>query len=410
MKKSINKNIYTWNMKKRLHGTFQLNGSLALHSWYKYLAGFSAEFVLESLEKYNIKPDDTVLDFFGGVGTTSVVCKKNRIKSISIELNPFACFVANTKLNWNLDLEKAKILSKKLDSIKKEYNKIKILKENPLNKFFSNKILQKLLFIKNFSLKIDDNGVKNLFLLSLIKTLKPVSNCINFSPYFQYRNTPLKDARVFKIFEKNLYDMINDLERVSENNTISKIIFGDSKKEMKKIKDKSIDFIITSPPYLNNWDYSWITKLESIFLDYELKEIRKSFIKSSTYLLDKNDNLKTCIIPNQKIKLKILNLVNQLKEKRKESKDKKFDLMVLSYFNDMYIILKEMRRVMKKNSYSLIVLGDSGLYGVHIPTDKIIGEIGESLGIKLVDIEVLRKRSASRHNIPLRESVVIFKR
>ena len=122
--------------RKNLYGTFQLNGSLALHSWYKYLAGYSAQFVIDSLENYNIKPNDRVLDYFGGVGTTSVACKKNNIESIGIELNPFACFVAQTKLNWEVDLDKAIICLNDLNKVTGNYKKIKLAKNNALKKFF----------------------------------------------------------------------------------------------------------------------------------------------------------------------------------------------------------------------------------------------------------------------------------
>lgn len=393
---------------KKLFGTFQLNGSLAIHSWYTYITGFSAEFVLESLKKYNITPNLTVLDFFGGVGTTSTVCKQNKIPSISIELNPFACFVAKTKLNWNIDLDNAIKLLENLET-KFNYKKIKI-KNELLTKYFSTKILEKLLFIKQFSLTIKDKKVKDLFLLALIKILKSVSNCENFAPYFQHKEKKLRDASVFKIFKKNLLSMIDDLKKVENSNVKADIIVGDSRIEMKKIPNNSIDFIITSPPYLNNWDYSWITKLESDFLDLGLVEIKENFVKSSTYLLEKNDG-KECLIPFNNIKSIIEDLCNKIGEKRKNIRNgKKFDLIVKCYFNDMYSILKEMKRVMKKDSYSLIVLGDSALYDVHVETDEIIGKIGSALGLKLVGIDVLRSRRASRHNIPLRESVVIFKR
>ncbi len=410
MVKSINILGQEQDMKKRLYGTFQLNGSLALHSWYKYLAGFSAQFVLDALERYDIKHGDTVLDFFGGVGTTSVVCKKNKIKSISIELNPFACFVARTKLNWGADLDNTERLLDKLINQKENYKKIELDKNDQLNKFFSPKILRKILFIKKYSNKIEDEGIRDLFLLSLVKTLKPVSNCINFSPYFQYKDEKLNDARVFEIFFNNLRDMISDLRNVRKNNTPAKVIFGDSKEELKKLKSDSIDLIVTSPPYLNNWDYSWITKLESIFLDYELNNLREKLVRSSTYLLDKEDKNELSIIPDKKTKSEIEGLAKQLEGKKKNSNSKEFDKIVLTYFNDMYLILKEMKRVMKKDSHALIVLGDSGLYGVHVKTDEIIGKIGKSLGLKLVNIEILRRRTASRHKIPLRESVVIFKK
>ena len=138
--------------------------------------------------------------------------------------------------------------------------------------------------------------------------------------------------------------------------------------------------------------------------------MRDKLVRSSTYLLNKDDGTEECIIPDKKVKQEIESISKKLKKRKSNKSSKNFDIMVISYFNDMYVVLKEMKRVMKKNSHSLIVLGDSGLYGVHVKTDEIIGRIGASLGLRLVNIEVLRKRNASRHKIPLRESVVIFKK
>lgn len=397
--------------KRALYGTFQLNGSLALHSWYPYITGYSAEFVLESLKKYKIKPKSIVLDFFGGVGTTSIVCKKNNINSISIDLSPLVCFVARTKLNWHVNIKETNELLSKLIDSKDKYVNLEVPEDNPLNRYFSLEILKKLLFIKNYALEIDDKAIRDLFLLALIRILKSVSNITNSAPYFQIKNNPLKDAKVFDIFSGQVKTMIEDLSKLKENKAKSNVICGDSKEEMKKIKSNSIDFVITSPPYLNNWDYMWITKIEDLFLDFRLSRIGNKFVKSSTYLLNNSDYSVKSILPDSKVRKTILLLAKKLKKERIiRSGGKRFDTIVISYFNDMYTILKEMQRVMKKGSYALIVLGDSGLYGIHVKTDEIIGDIGKELGLKLVGIELLRKRTASRHKIPLRESVVIFKK
>jgi hypothetical protein len=69
---------------------------------------------------------------------------------------------------------------------------------------------------------------------------------------------------------------------------------------------------------------------------------------------------------------------------------------------------------MKPNTKALFVLGDSAPYGVHIPTDKLIGDIGISIGFDSYEIEVLRTRgdkwkaNPQRHNVPLREGIVIL--
>ena len=63
-----------------------------------------------------------------------------------------------------------------------------------------------------------------------------------------------------------------------------------------------------------------------------------------------------------------------------------------------------------------LVLGDSAPYGVHIPTDQVIGELGLGLGFQDFTTHDLRKRgdkwkgNPQRHKIPLKESVVILKK
>ena len=83
----------------------------------------------------------------------------------------------------------------------------------------------------------------------------------------------------------------------------------------------------------------------------------------------------------------------------------RYDLMVISYFNDMYRVLKEAHRVLKKHGSASIVVGDSSLYGIYVPTDKILADIGKSLGFN-AKIEHIRNRKATRHSHRLVESNV----
>lgn len=88
--------------------------------------------------------------------------------------------------------------------------------------------------------------------------------------------------------------------------------------------------------------------------------------------------------------------------------------MVAGYFNDIHQIVRDVYRVLKPDTKALFVLGDSAPYGVHIPTDKLIGDIGLGVGFSDYDIEILRtrgdkwKENPQRHSVALRESIVIL--
>ena len=106
-------------------------------------------------------------------------------------------------------------------------------------------------------------------------------------------------------------------------------------------------------------------------------------------------------------------VVQKLSELRLTKGGKKsYDLLTIGYFNDLYLILKDNFRVLQPNSTAKYILGDSAPYGVHIPTDELIGKIGCNIGFNRYEIEELRTRGGKwkdnpqRHNIALRETIV----
>jgi hypothetical protein len=91
---------------------------------------------------------------------------------------------------------------------------------------------------------------------------------------------------------------------------------------------------------------------------------------------------------------------------------KSYDLMVAGYFNDMVKVLYQVYRVLKSGAPLVLVLGDSAPYGIHIPTDRYLGELALGLGFRRYTIQTLRQRGGKwrdnpqRHKVPLREVIL----
>ena len=75
----------------------------AVHDWYRFVLSFPPHLVQAYLQRFNIKPSDTVLDPFCGTGTTLVECKKLGINSVGVESNPIAHFASSVKIDWSVD-------------------------------------------------------------------------------------------------------------------------------------------------------------------------------------------------------------------------------------------------------------------------------------------------------------------
>ena len=70
-----------------------LDRDKAIHDWYRFVLSFPPHLVREYISKFNIKPDQCILDPFAGTGTTIVEAKKQGICAVGIEANPVAQMV-----------------------------------------------------------------------------------------------------------------------------------------------------------------------------------------------------------------------------------------------------------------------------------------------------------------------------
>jgi len=61
-----------------------------------------------------------------------------------------------------------------------------------------------------------------------------------------------------------------------------------------------------------------------------------------------------------------------------------------SYFNDCHRFSKAAKFTLRRRGTALVVIGNSILQGVMIPTDRFLAKIAESTGLEVVDIHIPR--------------------
>ena len=97
-------------IQKDTTSTFIDNMSLPIHRWFRYSAGFSAQWVEETVMTYlsqsHQKKDFKVLDPFAGSGTTLLACDRLGVVSYGYEPHPLIYEVAAGKLLWASDAER----------------------------------------------------------------------------------------------------------------------------------------------------------------------------------------------------------------------------------------------------------------------------------------------------------------
>lgn len=428
--------------KKHDYGTFKDSMRAPVHRWFQYPAGYSYRFIEEKIKEYGLNHTSWILDPFLGSGTTAVVAKQVGINSIGIEAHPFVCEVACSKIFWEYDLQRLQeVIFKVIKLVEHRASNGYLHKVNPdqlpelVNKCYSPFNLKKLLIIRDTILELKEPPeYKNFLKLILTNVLRTASKAGTGWPYIAPSKYHEKAVELDGIAEFNKYahQFFNDLLYVRSNfihKVDCRIVLGDARDLLKNIKKASIDLAITSPPYLNNYDYADRTRLETYFWGkYSswgeiTNEVRDKLMMAATTQVrrssfNEDSPLHNCIRETSPI------IFSELSEKIKALSDarmtkggrKSYDLMVAGYFNDMYRVIKGVYRALKHGCDFVMVLGDSAPYGIYIPTEEYLGEIAKGIGFRSYSVEILRTRggkwanNSQRHSVPLKEGILTIKK
>jgi DNA modification methylase len=347
--------------------TFVPNKNLPVYNWLYFKEGFSRDFVFLTLEKFNVKENNVVLDPFCGCGTTLLACKQKGINAIGFDVLPIAVFSSRVKLR-DYETEELKLYAKEI--LNKKFKRYEIPKR--FLKYFSKYILEDIIFFKNEINKIEDEKIRDFMLLALINASMRCSYVFKDGGVIKIKKRYVAPLR--EMFRRRVLKMIKDLSSFEKKKCEVFVDFGDARNL--KIEDETIDFIITSPPYLNKIEYTKVYEIEEeIFLSEKAKPGIRSFIeketKNATILKDVENAL------NKSLLEKISQYPN-----------------AIAYANDIYLSIKEMYRVCKNDSLAAIVIGD-GVFvedNVVIEGDKLLADIASYCGFIVKEIIIVNKR------------------
>lgn len=409
---------------------FDKNKSAFIHQWYPFVEGYSKEFISGIISELDYKPN-CCFEPFVGSGTTPVELQQEGIKCISFEVSPFMHLLATVKLESTYQLREFEKHYRKIDQTLNELkNKAPILtypvaetlvERKDLDKWIYNKETFKgILDIKLGISQIKDLKYQNLFKIALASILLEVSNVFRNGKCVSYRKD-WKEANRFsrrsvhKIFLCKLRDKIREdigtLE--SQSATIMNKNFcylQDVRKGILNIPDKSVDLMITSPPYLNSRDYTDIYRIELWVLDLitsydDMLSLRKQTVISHVqYRLDEFKTINST-------------LLKKTIRKIENSEDKLWNVnitrMIKGYFRDMDYLFFNLRDKMIKDKMIYFNIANSAYSNVEVKVDEIICEIAEMNGFKVQEIRKARDlKSSGQQKMAiksLQESVIVIK-
>lgn len=391
---------------------FVSNKTQPIHRWVPWIAGFSKEFVNDSIKRY-IDGTGTILDPFAGVGTTLVESHITGNDSIGFEINPYAYFACKTKINslqideekFNEEIERfSTFYLKNLNSKYRVRSKVPEGFKTKID-FYSPKVLHKVLILMDFIETIEDRTIADLFKLAFTSTMVKYSN-YSYEPSLGTRRgsgkSDIEDYDVSAVTIQKLLEFLKDIawiKKTVSNQRIPKSrIINDSFFNYKDhLSKKTVDLIITSPPYLNNYHYNRNTRPQIFWLGFangpgDLKPLEENNFGNFWQTVRGRERIDPIFdVPD-------IDLIEKMEQIRKINPEKGvyggsgWANYAMSYFNDCYKFSKGIDYTLKKGGTALVVIGNSILQGVTIPTDEYFAKIAETVGLETVEIHIPRSK------------------
>ncbi|HCG8215682.1 TPA: hypothetical protein NJ504_002585 [Vibrio parahaemolyticus] len=354
-----------------------------------------------------------VLDPFCGSGTVLLESLLAGHNSIGCDANPLARLIAKvktTKLNTLQLIEKKNVIVQKAKRLKKAIPLNVVNVEHWYSESTINQ-LSRLFRAINVSCEKDE---RDFFMATFSSIVKKVSYAdpnlsvpVKIKPE-KYKNNDIKEklsnklqqlekVDVFSAFsesaDKNIF-RLSLLRTIPADDLKAAVISTDARRITKSLESKnellcsdSVDLILTSPPYAGAQKYirssslslGWLGLCEEKSLrDYERLNIGREHYSKSEYL--------------NPIRFGLPEIDMFFEEVEKENPLRSH--ISSNYLKEMESSLLEMFRVLKKDRYCIIVIGNNEVCGRKFETQKYIRILAERIGFttKLVLVDDIHSR------------------
>jgi hypothetical protein len=397
------------------------NKALSIHRWANWIAGFSGDFAQGAIKQYLPYPKrkTLVLDPFAGVGTTLVESYRQNIDCVGFEINPFAALVSRVKLQA-VDVDVSNLQTVIAD-YRKHMREIELNKCTPRQAprsvappgfrsripFFSKTIEIKVLHTLDY-IQTLPQPLQDIFRVALGSVLVGFSN-YTYEPSLGSRpgaGKPLIDsAPVGEIVSKKLEQMVEDIallqiEMRGRNYQSSRTVYCSTYFESDKyIEPGSVDLVLTSPPYMNNYHYVRNTRPQLYWSALATSNTDLKLLEEANF-----GKFWQTVRGRKEIPLdfSLPDLEQQIGEIRKTNNDKGvyggggWANYVSVYMNDLHRFAGLLSTQLRpQTGIAVVVLGNSVIQGNPVPVEKYMAQIGEIHGLGVQRIDMLRSRVGS---------------
>lgn len=375
-----------------------------IHRWFNFVAGFSPELVQAcvSLEQGLASRGGVLLDPFSGCGTAPLAARLLGLRSVGYDPHPFFALISEAKANsityWGSLAKIYTTIAEGLSEPKAIEHALSPSGSAFLNKMFHRETLGSLLGARH-RLEVGGLGENPLAILVLSRMLDYC--CLAATDGIYKAPTSTKRAyAAAQALEKVMATLREDALEAMTGCADSKI-YCKSSESMDDVETDSIDLIVTSPPYLNNFDFAEMTRMYLYFWRIAdswaqiSNDIRSRLVVNTTTALKGQRQIQQKYRESLPVTTRHAadEAVGKIIRKRTENGgSKEYEYLVYPYLSQMQAVLHECCRVLKPGSPFHMMVSDAALYGVHLPAPQWLAEIMRNENFENVQCQMVRPR------------------